>query len=185
MKTTAKKPGLTFRCRATLLTIAFALGVPQLASAVQLNVHVATIQQWGTGSGFYLGHTVLASSDFNQLTAGGAFTAQCNHSATLPVTGERTLSSSTAGFGKNVLTVTIPAQQPAIRNITGWIQVPPYTLLSCNYRWTAVATESGYSISAGGISFQVGNGTAREGGTTDFTMYRTGRPEDPAVGCIP
>ena len=29
----------------------------------------------------------------------------------------------------------------------------------------AFATEGGYSIGAGGISFQVGNGTARDGGT--------------------
>jgi hypothetical protein len=185
MKTTVKRCGLTFQSRATLLIIASALGVPQLASAVQLNVHVATIQQWGTGSGFYLGHTVLASSDFNLLTAGGTYTAQCNHSATLPVTCERTLSRSTAGVGKNVLTVTIPVQQPAIRNMSGWMQIPPETLLSCNYRWTASATESGYSISAGGIGIQFGNGSARDGGTTDFTMYRMARAEDRGVGCVP
>jgi hypothetical protein len=185
MNAVTKSPGFTLRCRAALLIVAALLGAPQLASAVQINVYVASIQQFGTGSGFYLGHTVLSSSDYNLLSAGGTYTAQCNHSATLPVSGERGLSSSTAGFGKNVLIVTIPAQQPAIRNITGWIRVPPETLLSCNYRWTAFATESGYSISAGGISFQVGNGTAREGGTTDFTMYRRGKPEDPSVGCFP
>jgi hypothetical protein len=169
----------TPRCRATLLAVAALLGAPQLASAIQMSVYVSTPSQWGTGSAFYLGHTVMTSTPYNVLNAGGNYTVQCNHPATLPMTGERALSST-----RNMLTVTIPAQQPAIRNISGWLQVPGNTILSCNYRWTAFATEGGYSIGVGGISFQVGNGTMRDGGTVDFTMYRPSR-EDADGGCVP
>jgi hypothetical protein len=174
----------TARGRAMWLSLAALLAAPQHASAVQMGVQPSIPSQWGNGSAFYHGHTVLASTDFNTLSAGGAYTAQCNHPATLPMTGERTLSSSTSGFGKNRLTVTIPAQLPALRNVSGWTQIPGDTLLSCNYRWTAFATEGGYSIGAGGISFQTGNGTVRDGGTIDFQMYRPAK-EDADGGCKP
>jgi hypothetical protein len=180
-----KNPAFTLRRGSSLLTLCALLAMPQLVFAVNVTGYVSTIQQFGTGSAFYLGHTVLASTDFNRLDAGGTFIAQCNHPATLPVTGERAFTSTTFGFGKNMATVTIPAQQPATRNVTGWTQVPPETHLSCSYRWTAYATESGYSVGAGGITFQVGNGSARDGGTTDFTMYRRTRPEDAGGGCAP
>jgi hypothetical protein len=172
------------RCRAMLFSTAALLVAPHHAFAVQMSVQPSMPSQWGTGSAFYLGHTVLASTDFNTLNAGGTYTVQCNHPATLPMTGERSLSSSTSGFGKNMLTVTIPAQLPALRNISGWLQIPGNTQLSCNYRWTAYATEGGYSIGAGGISFQTGNGTVREGGTIDFQMYRPPR-DDADGGCAP
>jgi hypothetical protein len=167
-----------------LLAIAALSGAPQLATAVALDAYVSTPSQWGSGSAFYHGHTVLASTHFNGLNAGGGFTVQCNHPATLPMTGERALSSTTYGFERNSLTVTIPAQQPALRNVSGWTQIPGNTKLSCNYRWTAIATESGYSIGAGGISFQVGNGTVRDGGTVDFELYRPDK-EDASGGCTP
>ncbi len=175
---------ITSRCHAMLLSLAALLGAPQLSSAVEMSVYAATPSQWGTGSAIYLGHTVLASTSYNNLIAGGAYTAQCNHPASLPMMGERTLSSSTLGVGRNSLTVTIPAQQPALRNISGWTQIPGNTYLSCNYRWTASATESGYSIGAGGIGFQVGNGTIRDGATIDFQVYRPSK-EDADGGCRP
>lgn len=184
MKTSLKPFGLTLRCRTTLLAVAALLGGPQLAAAVQLNTYVSTIQQWGTGSGFNLGHTVSASTNYNNLSAGGSYIAQCNHTATLPVTGERTLSAG-GMVGPTTLMVTIPAQQPAIRNLSGWLQVPPETLLSCNYRWTAFATESGYTAGAGGVGVQFGSGSERAGDTVDFTMYRRARPEDAGGGCAP
>jgi len=168
----------TSRCRAVLLLFVGLLSATQLASAVQMSVYVSTPSQWGTGSAFYHGHTVLASTPFSTLSAGGAFTAQCNHPATLPMSGERTLSSTTYGFDRNILTVTIPAQLPALRNISGWLQIPGDTLLSCNYRWTAFATEGGYSIGVGGISFPIGNGTARDGSTVDFQIYRPSKDAD-------
>ena len=155
-----------------VLCLAAMLGACQHASAVQMSVQPSTPSQWGNGSAFFFGHTVLASTDFNILNAGGAYTVQCNHPATLPMTGERALASSTYGLGKNMLTVTIPEQLPALRNLSGWTQIPGDTLLSCNYRWTAFATEGGYSIGVGGISFPIGTGTMRDGGTIDFQMYR-------------
>jgi hypothetical protein len=127
---------------------------------------------------------VSASTPFNVLNAGGNYTVQCNHPAIVQMTGERALGSTTYGFDRNVLTVTIPAQQPAQQHLSGWLQVPDNTQMSCNYRWTAFATEGGYSIGAGGISFPVGNATMRDGGTVNFLMYRPSR-EDASGGCVP
>ena len=175
---------LTKRLPSFLLSIAAASATTQPALAVQLSTYVTQPSQWGTGSAFYHGHTVMASTPFNVLNAGGAFTAQCNHPATLPMTGERALGSNTWGIERNMLTVTIPAQQPARQNISGWLQIPGNTTLSCNYRWTAFATESGYSIGVAGISYQIGNGTIRDGSTINFTLYRPSN-EDADGGCTP
>lgn len=174
----------TFRRGAAVLASAVWMAGTQVASAVHLNYYVSTIEQYGTGSAFYLGHTVLASTNFTTLTAGGAYSAQCDHPLTLPVAGERALSSSTLGIGTNSLVVTIPAQQPSLANITGWNQVGPGTELACNYRWTAFATEGGFSIGAGGITYPIGNGTQRAGGTVDFIMIR-GNTAAGGGGCTP
>jgi hypothetical protein len=143
----------------------------QPAAAVQMYVQTSTIGQFGNGSGAYIGHTVQATSDFSNLTAGGTYLLTCAHPATLPVSGERTLLSSRLAPGKNALIVTIPQNQPAIVNITGWAQVPPGTL-TCNYRWTAEARESGLNIAVGGVGTSIGNGVQRDGGTVDFEMMR-------------
>ena len=184
MKSSLNKSRFTSRRRAMLLAVAAALGAPQLASAIQMSVYASRPSQWGTGSAFYLGHTVMASTPYTNLIAGGAYIVQCNHPAVLPMSGERTLSSSTLGIKTNQLTVTIPAQLPALRNISGWLQIPGNTVLSCNYRWTANATESGFTIGVGGVSYPVGNGTMRDGATIDFQMYRPSR-EDADGGCTP
>jgi hypothetical protein len=167
---------------AALLAFAVLIAGSQHASAVNLHHYVSTIQQYGTGSAFNFGHTVMASTVFTSLTAGGTYSAQCAHPATLAVTGERTLS--TGGIGGSSLVVTIPAQQPGLANITGWNQVGSGTELACNYRWTAFAQESGYSIGAGGISFPLGDGLQRKGGTVDFTMIR-GNTTTGGGGCSP
>ena len=164
------------------LIFATLIAAPQLASAVHLNSYVSTLEQFGTGSAFYLGHTVLASTNFSTLSAGGTYMAQCAHPATLPVTGERFLSAY--GFGGNSLVVTIPAQQPALANMTGWNNVESNTDLACNYRWTAIATEGGFAIGAGGISYPIGDGTERIGGTVDFSMLRGNTPQG-GGGCAP
>lgn len=174
----------TSRSCEMILVVAALLGAPQLASAISMWTYVSTPSQQGKGSGFYHGHTVSASTPYNILNAGGAFTVQCNHPATLPMTGERALPSQTWGIDPNILYVTIPEHLPALRNVSGWLQVPGDTLLSCNYRWTSFATEGGYSVGAGGISFQTGNGTMRDGGTVDFTIYRPSK-EDADGGCVP
>jgi hypothetical protein len=166
------------------MALAAMAGAPQLAFAVSVYGYPITIEQFGSGSAFYLGHTVTAKTDYSTLIAGGAYTVQCNHPATLPVQGERTISSTNIGFGGIKLVVTIPQSLPALANITGWNQVGAETELSCNYRWTAVAQEGGFSIGAGGISFPVGNGIARDGGTVDFTMYR-GLTSTGGGGCGP
>jgi len=158
--------------RITTLAVAAMAGSPQLAFAVSVYGYPITIEQFGSGSAFHLGHVVTGMTDFSTLIAGGNYTAQCNHPATLPVQGERTLSSTNLGYGGNKLVVTIPESLPAVGNITGWNQVGPETELSCNYRWTAFAQEGGFSIGFGGITFPVGNGIARDGGTVDFMMYR-------------
>ncbi|MEO8018948.1 MAG: hypothetical protein ABI769_14130 [Pseudomonadota bacterium] len=176
------KVSSTFRKGAALFAFAATVIGSPLASAVHLSVYPSTIEQYGTGSAFYLGHTVMASTNFSTLMAGGAFTAQCAHPSTLPVTGERFLS--TYGFGGNSLVVTIPAQQPALANMSGWNQVGPGMELACNYRWTASATEGGFSIGAGGISYPIGDGTGRVGGTVDFTMIRSNTPAG-GGGCTP
>ena len=168
---------------AVLLSFAF-LGASQFASAVSLSTYVSTPSQWGTGSAFYHGHTVMASTPYNVLNAGGGFTVQCNRPETIPMTGERGFGSTTWGLEPNMLTVTIPAQLPALRNVSGWLQIPGNTFFSCNYRWTAFATEGGYSIGAGGFGITFGNESARDGGTVDFTMYRPSK-EDADGGCTP
>lgn len=170
--------------RLALLVVGTLTCAPQVVCAVELSTYVSTPSQWGTGSGFYHGHTVTARTPFNVLNAGGAFTAQCNHPATLLMTGERAFGRTTTGRDKNTITVTIPERLPAVRNVSGWLQVPGDTKLSCNYRWTSFATEGGYSISAGGIGITYGNETKRDGGTMDFEMYRPPK-EDADGGCVP
>lgn len=170
--------------RSTLLLVAALMCTPGYVSAVELSTYVGKPSQWGTGSGFYHGHTVTAWTPFNVLNAGGAFTVQCNHPATLLMTGERSFGRTTTGRDKNTVTVTIPERQPAVRNVSGWLQVPGDTTFTCNYRWTSFATEGGYSISAGGIGITYGNETRRDGGTIDFEMYRPPK-EDAGGGCIP
>jgi hypothetical protein len=165
-----KHPYFTFLKVVRLLAVAALMSVPQIASAINVSGYPSTIEQFGSGSAFYLGHTVMASTVFSTLTAGGTYTAQCNHPSTLPVTGERMIS--TYNLGGNQLYVTVPENLPALANITGWNQVGAETELACNYRWTAFGQEGGFSIGAGGVSFPVGNGIGRDGGTVDFMMYR-------------
>ena len=167
-----KAPLVTLCKSVKVVALTALVAAPRLASALSLDAYVSTPTQYGIGSAFNFGHTVLASTNYSNLVAGGGYSAQCSHPATLAVTGERTLSSSTLGLGGNSLTVTIPASQPGLTNLTGWYQVEPGSTLSCNYRWTAYATESGMTIGAGGISYTIGSGTQRTGGTVDFTMTR-------------
>jgi hypothetical protein len=175
---------VTLRTLAAVAAFTALVALPRAATAVSLAVHPSTIEQYGIGSAFYLGHTVLASTSYSNLVAGGGYSAQCAHPLTLPVTGERTLASTTFGIGLNSLVVTIPANQPALANLSGWYNVAPGTSLSCNYRWTAYATESGMTIGAGGISYTIGGGTERDGGTVDFTMTR-GVPAPGGAACTP
>lgn len=167
-----KNSGFTLRKIASLLAMSVLVAGSPFASAVSVNGFVSTIEQFGSGSAFHHGLTVSAWTNYSTLTAGGTYVAQCAHPATLPVSGERQFSGTSLGVNRNSLVVTVPQNLPALSNITGWSQVGAETELACNYRWTAFAQESGFSIGAGGVTFPVGNGIARDGGTVDFTMYR-------------
>ena len=96
MKTFLSAP----RGAAVSLSIAL-LSAIQPASALSMRTYVSTPSQWGTGSAFYHGHTVMASTPYNVLNAGGGFTVQCNHPAVLMMTGERGLGSNTYGIDPN------------------------------------------------------------------------------------
>jgi hypothetical protein len=157
--------------KVTLLLISAVLStISGLASAYPLlNTVVSPIYQVGTGAGVNLGHTVVASTVYNRLTAGGTFSAACIHPQMSPATGQRTLSAETVG-GRTQLYVTIPAVQPAIVNMPGFYSVTRGETVQCTYSWTSRAVEGGYSVSAGGISFQTGNGERSDGGYQQFTM---------------
>src|SRR5688500_8967943 len=93
----------------------------QPAQAFSLRGGPVSIYQNGATAGVYLGHTVIASTNMNRLTAGGAFTANCPSGDTGTIRGERTLSAQ--GFGAQ-LYVTIPEWLPALRNMPGFEYVP-------------------------------------------------------------
>ena len=176
---------LQFTARSSLLLAITALTCsPGSAFAVEMSAYATTPSQWGTGSGFYHGHSVTAWTPYNVLNAGGAFNVQCNHPATIPMSGERAFGRTTDGRERNTITVTIPLKVPSVRNVSGWLQIPGDTRFSCNYRWSAFATEGGYSVGFGGIGVTFGNETKRDGGTLDFEMYRPPK-EDADGGCIP
>ena len=150
------------------------------AMAVQVRVIPQLIYQSGTSAAVYIGHTVDADTNYNRLTAGGSYTVTCNHPATLPLSGQRTISRETIA-GPTTLVVTIPATLPSLQAIPGFSSVPTDIELTCTYAWTARAVEGGYTISVLGISFQTGNGERTEGGVQEFRMIRPDRTDD---GCI-
>ena len=80
------------------------------AAAVTLQTRLVTIYQIGTGAQVQLGHTAIASTDYNRLFAGGTYTASCAAAEMLPTTGQRFLSA-VAVRGPQQLYVTIPANE--------------------------------------------------------------------------
>src|SRR4051812_26439747 len=137
-------------------------GVLALVSAATVNALptlktvVTPIYQVGTGAGVSLGHIVTASTIYNRLTAGGTFSASCASPLMLPATGQRTLSNDGITGGRS-LTVTIPEWVPTIVNMPGFYSLSRGTTVACTYNWTARATEGGYTIGSGGITYQTGN----------------------------
>lgn len=170
-----------FAVRALLPALTLLLVKP--ATALELSTQVLSIHQVGTAGLVKLGHVVHASTPFNQLMAGGGYVASCSGSMT--TSGSRTLSASNFGGGLR-MTVTIPASQPAYVNMPGFSSQARGSEFTCTYNWTSTATEGGLSISAGGISYQVGNGTQSQGGTEIF-MMRVPSATDPNENssCIP
>jgi hypothetical protein len=165
------------------LLAAFAAASP--ATALTLRTSVLSIYQVGTGPQVKLGHVVEASTNFSQLTAGGDFIASCADPAIMPSTGSRTLSASNL-VGGLYLAVTIPRDQPAYVNMSGFYGLPRGSVVSCTYMWTSHAVEGGIAISASGVSIQSGNGRASEGGTRPFSIrVPSGTDPNENSSCIP
>jgi hypothetical protein len=155
------------------------------AVAVRLSVHVFSPYQVSTGSVVSMGHAVTGSTDYNRLTAGGTYSAQCNHSSMLPTGGQRTESTS-AFLGGLRMTVTIPDVLPAYIGMPGFSSLPRGTTVNCTYNWTARVVEGGYKIGAGGIGIGIGDGEAADGSTRQFTMRVPSlSDEDENSSCIP
>ena len=152
--------------------------------AVTLSVHPASTYQFGTGSGVYLGHTVIASTNMNALEAGGSFRAHCMSPDTGDITGARSLPASGL-VGPQQLYVTIPAQLPALRNMPGFFNVPRGANLMCSYDWTAYSRESAYSVGIPGVSTPLGGGHMSDSGSTTFWMRKPGTSTGGDDACIP
>lgn len=150
-----------------------------------LQTRVLPIYQVGTGAGVSLGHIVQASTLYNRLTAGGTFSASCASPVMLPATGQRTLSNDGLTGGRS-LTVTIPEWAPTIVNMPGFYSLARGTTVACTYNWTSRATEGGYTIGTGGITFQTGNGDRSDGFFQNFQMTVPGDTgSDDFQSCIP
>lgn len=154
----------------TLLAIGAALCVSGTASAITLRTSVAPIYQVGTGSTVSLGHTVIATTNYNRLYAGGTYSAVCAAPEVMPTTGQRFLPAENL-LGGLTLYVTIPAWHPGLVNMPGYYEAATRgQTLSCTYNWTSRAVEGVYTIGAGGIGFTVGGAERSEGGTQQFIM---------------
>jgi len=166
--------------------IGAAFGMSSVASAVNLDTSVSPIYQVGNGASVRLGHTVIASTNYNRLFAGGTYIATCASPDMLPSPGQRFLSTEN-GTGGLTLVVTIPRVHPAYVNMPGFNSaVNRGGRVDCTYSWTSRAVEGGYSVGFGGISFQTGNGESAEGGVQLFVMNVPGAAdEDDWTSCIP
>jgi hypothetical protein len=170
---------INLRQAANTLAITALLFGAQAASALNMQVIVSNISQSGYTSSINLGHTVLASTPFNRLIAGGTFVVRCIDPRTSAITGQRTLSSALQ-FG-NSLYVTIPEQLPTTRMLPGFTSVPKGVQISCTYDWTARAAEATYSIGIGGFGITLGGEERADGSTVSFTMTRE---DNDGEGCI-
>lgn len=158
---------------------------PSAHATPGLRTTVLPIYQIGTGAGVSLGHVVQASTVYNRLLAGGTFSASCASPLMQPAAGQRTLATDNF-IGGLSLTVTIPEWVPAMLNMPGFYSLTRGTTVSCTYNWTSRAVEGGYTISAAGISYQVGNGERSEGSYQQFQMSVPGDTNsDDWQSCIP
>lgn len=168
-----------------LVAAAGVLLVRPAAAVPQLHTVVSPPYQVNSGAGVRLGHTVIASTLYNRLTAGGTFSAGCINPVMAPATGQRTLSRENVVGGIS-LVVTVPEWVPALVNMPGFYSLTRGTTVSCTYNWTSRAIEGGYSVGASGISFQTGNGEVSEGFFQPFTMSVPGDTNTGDwQGCIP
>lgn len=170
---------LFFRLCALSAT-ALLLAAPPEASAVQLTTQVTSIYQVGVGAGVMMGHAATGSTNYNRITVGGAYSAQCANPLMLPTTGQRTLSRDGLLGGLSLVT-TIPQIVPTVVNMPGYNSLPAGTKVDCTYIWTSKAVENGYTIGPGGISTTIGAGERADGGTQLFEM-RVPAPADDGSG---
>jgi hypothetical protein len=175
---------LVSRLGALTLVMALASSAPARATP-GLRTTVLPIYQIGNGAGVNMGHVVQASTLYNRLLAAGTFSASCASALMQPATGQRTLSTDNLMGGLS-LTVTIPEWVPAIVNMPGFYSLTRGTTVSCTYNWTSRAVEGGYTVGAGGVSFQSGNGERADGFFRQFQMSVPGDTgTDDWTTCIP
>lgn len=179
--------GSVSACQLFMLAgITFLVGLVQPAAAVEMSVYVSDPHQVLTGSSVRVGHTVLASTDYNRLIAGGEFEVRCNHpTMSLSAPGRRTESGGSGLLGGVRLTVTIPYQQPAYVNMAGFHALPRGSIVECQYNWTAHAIEGSFTIGAGGVGMVIGQGEKRDGGYKSFRMLKPGTATGDDDACIP
>jgi hypothetical protein len=153
--------------------------VSQSALALDMQVYPLAIGQSAYTSSVRLGHTVYATTSFNRLVAGGTFLVHCADARVGTIPGQRTLSS--AQSGRNTLYVTIPETLPTTRMLPGFTALPKGTTISCQYDWTAKATEAQYSIGSNGFGITIGGEERNDGSSIPFTMTRE---DNDGEGCI-
>jgi hypothetical protein len=164
--------------------VALAGASPAIA-VPSLHVTVLPIYQIGNGAGVSLGHVVRASTIYNRLQAGGTFVASCASPVMQPARGERTTSTDSFSGGLT-LNVSIPYSLPATVYMPGFYSLDRGATVSCTYTWTARAVEGGFSVSAGGISYQSGSGEISDGFFQPFQMSVPGDTNTGEwQGCIP
>ena len=160
-----------------LLGAALVLATPHKTLAVTLTTQVSPIHQVGVGAGVSLGHAVVASTNYNRISAGGTYVASCASALMLPSTGARTLSRESLIGGLSLVT-TVPALVPTIVNMPGYNQLPAGTVVDCTYSWTSKANESSYNVGPGGIGYTTGAGERADGNTQLFVMIVPAAAED-------
>ena len=174
--------------RSALRSLAALVGSAMCCLPVQASLNMKVVpyeaQQLGTGSGVQLGHTVIAGTNLNRLTAGGSFLASCERQETGTIPGNRTLSSNLIGQ-YNQLYVTVPDTIPTLRNMPGFSSLPRGTELMCEYNWKAFAREPTYTIGIPGFSFTVGGEEREESGVVTFWMRKPGTADGDGDACIP
>lgn len=176
----------TLRRMQSIIVLGAALFAGNTASAVNLRTVVASIYQVGNGATVQLGHTVVASTNYNRLYAGGTYIATCASQDMVPAMGQRFFSTENLAGGLQ-LYVTVPTAHPSYVNMPGFnAAMNRGRTIHCAYNWTSRAVEGGYSIGFGGISFQSGNGEASEGNVQNFIMNVPAiADEDEWTACIP
>lgn len=173
---------IVFRSLAALVGSAMCC-LPANAS-LNMDVVPYKAQQLGTGSGVQLGHTVIAGTNLNRLTAGGSFLVSCDRQEAGTIPGNRTLSSNLIGQ-YNQLYVTIPDTIPSLRNVPGFSSMPRGTELMCQYNWKGFAREPTYTVGIPGFSITVGGEEKEESGVVTFWMRKPSTADGDGDACIP